>query len=163
MSILVITHRQKQRGMRLPYQVIVNGQLVGSMTTPQARLCLPAGTYAVTIRAGGFLPIGKKGKTIDLTVSSTATVETSDACYTCLDFRNKERWWDVLFSIDLVVWLASLLFCIPHPWNIVYHCLSDGFFLIWMVRLLVVRRRYYAMQTYFSTEPPEVEKTKAKE
>ena len=46
----------------MPYQVIVNGQLVGTMTTPQARLRLPAGYYTITIRAGGYLPIGKKGK-----------------------------------------------------------------------------------------------------
>lgn len=141
--------------MKKPYQVIVNGQLVGTMTTPQARLRLRAGYYTITIRAGGYLPIGKKGKTLDLTLSSTAPVHVSESGYTCLDFKNKERWWNTLFNIDLILWLASLFLSIPHPWNIVYHVVSDGFFLLWIIRLFVVRRRYFAMETYITTDPPE--------
>ena len=155
MSLLVITHRQKEWGMRMPYQVIVNGQLVGTMTTPQARLRLPAGYYTITIYTGGYLPIGKKGKTLDLTFSSTKPVFVSESGYTCLDFKNKERLWNTLFNIDLILWLASLFVHIPHPWNIVYHAVSDGFFLFWIIRLFVVRKRYFEMKSYATTEPPE--------
>ncbi len=155
MSLLVITHRQKERGMRIPYQVIVNGRLVGTMTTPQARLRIPAGYYTITIRAGGFIPIGKKGKTLDLTLSSTAPVQVAESGYTCLDFKNKERWWDIVFGIDLVLWFFSLFIHIPSPWNIVYHAISDGFFVLWIIRLFVVRRRYFAMESYVTPDPPE--------
>lgn len=155
MSLLVITHRQKDFWVRIPYQVIVNGRLVGTMNTPQARLRLPAGYYTITIRSGNYVPIGKKGKTLDLTLSSTAPVQVSEYGYTCLDFKNKERWWNTLFNIDLILWLASLFLSIPHPWNIVYHVVSDGFFLLWIIRLFVVRRRYFAMETYITTDPPE--------
>lgn len=40
-------------------------------------------------------------------------------------------------------------------WNIVYHVVSDGFFLLWIIRLFVVGRRYFAMETYITTDPPE--------
>lgn len=78
MSLLVITHRQKDFWVRIPYQVIVNGRLVGTMNMPQARLRLPAGYYTITIRSGSYVPIGKKGKTLDLTLSSTAPVQVSE-------------------------------------------------------------------------------------
>lgn len=155
MSLLVITHRQKDFWVRIPYQVIVNGRLVGTMNTPQARLRLPAGYYTITIRSGSYVPIGKKGKTLDLTLSSTAPVQVSEYGYTCLDFKNKERWWNTLFNIDLILWLTSVFLRIPNPWNIVCHVVSEGFFLIWIIRLLIVRRRYYSMESYFTSEPPE--------
>lgn len=155
MSLLVITHRQKDFWVRIPYQVIVNGRLVGTMNTPQARLRLPAGYYTITIRSGSYVPIGKKGKTLDLTLSSTAPVQVSEYGYTCLDFKNKERWWNTLFNIDLILWLTSVFLRIPLPWNIVYHVVSDGFFLLWIIRLFVVRRRYFAMETYITTDLPE--------
>jgi len=155
MSLLVITHRQKEFGMRLPYQIIVNGRLVGTMSTPQARLKLPAGYYTITIRTGSYLPIGKKGKTLDLTLSSSAPVHINEGGYTCLDFKNKERWWNILFNIDLILWIICLFIRIPSPWNIVYHVISDGFFILWIIRLIVVRKRYFDIQTYFTNEPPK--------
>jgi len=155
MAILVITHKQKSLVPGLPYQVLINGQLVGMLSTPQARLNMPAGQYAVTIQAGGFVPIGKKGRGLDLSLSSTATVKVSEGAYTCLDFQNKERWWDILFTIDLFLWLASLFFKLPHPWNIVYHAVSDGFFLIWIIRLIVLRKRYFSLDVYTTVKEPE--------
>lgn len=154
MAELVITRKQKDF-LRLPYQIIINGRLVGTMRTPQARLRLAAGYYMVTIRTGSYVPVGKKGKTIDLTLSTTEAVRISDTGYNCLDFKDKERWWDIVFGIDLALWLATLFFAIPHPWNIVYHIVSDGFFIAWLIRLFVVRKRYFALDSYVSPTPPE--------
>ena len=78
MAELIITHRQKYYLLKMPYQVIINGRPVGVMRTPQARLRLPAGYYIVTIRTGSFVPLGKKGKTIDMTLSATETIMVSD-------------------------------------------------------------------------------------
>ncbi len=154
MAELIITRKQKDY-LKMPYQVIINGRLVGIMRTPQARLRMPAGCYMVTIRTGGFVPVGKKGKTIDMTLSSTEAIQITDYAYNCLDFKDSGRWWDVVFTIDLVVWIVSLFLTIPHPWNIVYHVLSDGFFVAWLIRLFFVRKRYYAMKSYTADTPPE--------
>ena len=78
MAELIITHRQKDYLLKMPYQVIINGRPVGVMRTPQARLRLPAGYYTVTIRTGNYIPVGKKGKTIDMTLSATETIMVSD-------------------------------------------------------------------------------------
>lgn len=77
MAELIITHRQKDYLLKMPYQVIINGRPVGVMRTPQARLRLPAGFYMVTIRTGSYVPVGKKGK-IDMTLSATETIMVSD-------------------------------------------------------------------------------------
>lgn len=155
MAELIITHRQRDYLLKMPYQVIINGRLAGVMRTPQARLRLPAGYYTVTIRTGSFVPFGKKGKTIDMTLSATETIMVSDEGYNCLDFKDKERWWDIVFGIDLAAWFVALFLAIPHPWNIVYHVLSDGFFVAWLVRLFFVRKRYYALSAYTTGVPPE--------
>ena len=155
MAELIITHRQRDYLLKMPYQVIINGRLAGVMRTPQARLRLPAGYYTVTIRTGNYIPVGKKGKTIDMTLSATETIMVSDEGYNCLDFKDKGRWWDIVFGIDLAVWLVALFLTIPHPWNIVYHVLSDGFFVAWLIRLFFVRKRYYALSAYTTGVPPE--------
>ena len=77
MAELIITHRQKYYLLKMPYQVIINGRPVGVMRTPQARLRLPAGFYMVTIRTGSYVPLGKKSKTIDMTLSATETIMVS--------------------------------------------------------------------------------------
>ena len=38
MAELIITHRQRDYLLKMPYQVIINGRLAGVMRTPQARL-----------------------------------------------------------------------------------------------------------------------------
>ncbi len=134
--------------------------MVGVMTTPQVNITLPAGVYVLSICFGGYLPIGKKGKHIDLTLSTTETIRVNETGYTCLEFRNKERWWDIVFTIDLVVWLVLIFFTLPYPWNIVYHVLSDGFFLAWIIRLVAVRKRYFAFATTYRDTPPEEQNKK---
>ena len=78
MAELIITHRQRDYLLKMPYHVIINGRPIGVMRTPQARLRLPAGYYTVTIRTGSFVPLGKNGKTIDMTLSATETIMVSD-------------------------------------------------------------------------------------
>ena len=155
MAVLVITHKDSNFRLPLPYQVFINGKFAGVMTKPQAWLQLPAGKYVVTICFGGTFRIGKRGKMLDLTLSSTEVVNIADVGYTCLEFQNKERWWDILFSIDLIVWLILMFFTLPHPWNLIYHIISDGFFLVWLIRLYVVRKRYFSIETTQSIYPPK--------
>ena len=65
---------------------------------------------------------------------------------TTLEITDRERIWNILFDIDLVIWVASFFFTLPSPWNIVYHALSDGFFALWIARLIIIRDRYYKLK-----------------
>ena len=88
---IVITHQGLSVGRR--YEIVVNGRLVGMMSTPQARFTLPRGAYFLTIRSGRYLPIGKKGKTLDFTVSTSTTFLSEDNAYTHITFSRSWLWW----------------------------------------------------------------------
>lgn len=48
---------------------------------------------------------------------------------------DKERWWNILFGIDLVLWLIRFFIEFPYPWNIVYEVVSNGFFALSLARI----------------------------
>lgn len=88
---IVITHQGLSVGRR--YEIVVNGRLVGMMSTPQARFTLPRGAYFLTIRSGRYIPIGKKGKTLNLTVSTSTTFLSKENTYTHITFSRSWFWW----------------------------------------------------------------------
>ena len=82
--------------------------------------------------------MGKRGKSIELSVSTNCDNVEVKKQRTFL-FHDRERLWNLLFDIDLIVWLVSLFI----PLTRLYRILSDSFFVIWLVRLLIIRKRYY--------------------
>lgn len=138
MSELIIRHRQGViKTAALPYFIYINGQLAGYMRGDEIRGSLPAGRYLVEIR----LPL--RLLRWDVSLSACAQLETDGHETLTLIFRDRERWWDLLFTIDLIFYLFSFFVTIPSPWNVVCHVLSDGFFLVWLVRLWRIRRNYF--------------------
>lgn len=64
---------------------------------------------------------------------------TSDVVY---EFHNRERLWNILFDTDLVLWIVSLFVQFPP----LYKILSNAFFAVWLVRLILIRRHYYKIR-----------------
>jgi hypothetical protein len=60
---------------------------------------------------------------------------------TVVEFHDRERLWNLLFDIDLAVWVVS--FFVPMPR--LYKIISDLFFAVWLVRLVIIRKRYYRL------------------
>lgn len=56
---------------------------------------------------------------------------------------DKERWWNILFGIDLVLWLIRFFIEFPYPWNIVYEVVSNGFFALSLARIWFIRNKYF--------------------
>lgn len=125
--------------MYLPQWVFINGQPVGMMRGKSATVELPEGTYNISVKL--LFQIWK----LRFGIEGSSIVTASDALPVNLRVTDKERLWNILFDMDLVIWLASLFFTLPSPWNLVYHALSDGFFILWIVRLIVIRKRYYKL------------------
>jgi len=138
-----LTVRYKHKGMmaRLPRQIRLNGQSVGVLQHREARITLPAGNYFLTVAFGGPLRIGKK--TIDLSVSTTEPVRAEEGAPVTVEFSDRERIWNILFDIDLVLWLAEFFITLPEPWGLVYKIASDAFFAVWMLRIWLIRKKYY--------------------
>jgi hypothetical protein len=137
MATLTLRHQRRFYEPRLPHLIFIDDLYAGTMQD-ETQIQMPAGHYKMRVQFGGKIPLGKSGKSIDLSVSSTCdNVEVKQ--HTTFLFRDREWLWNLLFDIDLIVWLVSLFI----PLTRLYRILSDSFFVIWLVRLLIIRKRYY--------------------
>ena len=137
MATLTLRHQRRFYEPRLPHLIFIDDLYAGTMQD-ETQIQMPAGHYKMRVQFGGRIPLGKSGKSIDLSVSSTCdNVEVKQ--HTTFLFRDREWLWNLLFDIDLIVWLVSLFI----PLTRLYRILSDSFFVIWLVRLLIIRKRYY--------------------
>lgn len=123
--------------------VFLDGFYAGMLKDDRLQLNAPHGNYELKVQFGGRVPIGKRGKSIDISVSSTRPIKvpiTGDVEYV---FHDRERLWNLLFDIDLIVWVVSWFVTMPP----LYKILSDAFFAVWMVRLILIRKKYYKITT----------------
>ncbi len=141
-SVLIIRHKRRWYELKLPHAVFINGQFLGMIKERDVRIIAPAGSYSLRVQFGGRIPIGKHGKSIDLSVSSTEQVQLSPQKEMVCEFHDRERIWNLLFDIDLIVWLVSLFVTMPP----LYRIISDVFFAVWLVRLIIIRKKYYKIK-----------------
>ena len=139
MPTLTIRHIRHWYEPKLPHAVFLNGYYVGVLKNDQLRGEVPTGSYSLKVQFGGLIPLGKSGKNLDMSVSSTAQVAVPQEGDVLCEFHDRERLWNILFDIDLVLWIVSWFVTLPP----LYKILSDVFFVIWLVRLVVIRKRYY--------------------
>lgn len=137
---LLILHRKQWFKLTLPYWVFINGQPVGIMQSKEVSLQIPEGQYELCIR------ILFRFFKWQFHIGGSRKIYLQDDEHLHLHITDKERWWNLLFDIDLVLWLAKLFFELPHPWNIVYEVLSNGFFIIWIARIWLIRDRYFLLK-----------------
>ena len=119
--------------------VFLDGLYAGMLKDDRLQLNAPRGKYELKVQFGGRVPIGKSGRSIDMSVSSTKSIEvpsTGDVEYV---FHDRERLWNLLFDIDLIVWVVSWFVTMPP----LYKILSDAFFAVWLVRMILIRKKYY--------------------
>ena len=116
---------------RMPHRIYVNGQLIGVMNTQSVRIEMPAGVYSITIQS--VVPF----------LSSTQQVTLRSGIDTHLDFYSRERVWDILFSIDLLLCIIKLFLTFPTPWNWIYEVATNGFFIVWLIYEWSIRKHYY--------------------
>ena len=141
-SVLIIRHKRRWYELKLPHTVFINGQFLGMVKDRDVRIIAPVGSYSLRVQFGGRIPIGKRGKSIDLSVSSTEQVQLTPQRETVCEFHDRERIWNLLFDIDLIVWVVSLFVTLP-LW---YRIISDVFFAVWLVRLIIIRKKYYKIK-----------------
>ena len=131
----VLTIRpQRRQTIPLPHYLLVNGQLLGIMRGNDAvRVTLPPGDYAVTIRSAYKF------------IESTAQVHVAAGQAPTLLWGDRERWWNWLFNIDLVLWTVKRFVDFGEPWDTIYEVLSNGFFALWLLRIWMIRKHYFKL------------------
>lgn len=131
MALLVI--RQAKNVLALPHKILINGRLLGIMRTPEVNIQLPAGNYEVEIQS------------MISFIKSTRTITVDENRATLLTFCDKEKWWDIVFWGDMVLWLAKLFLHIPKPYSTIYEVVSDVVFAIWLWHEWRIRNDYFAV------------------
>lgn len=130
-------HRKQLLKVGLPYWVCINGQPVVIMQGREVSIQMPPGRYEL----GVWLVFRLLKRELRIGGSREFTLSLGEHQH--LRVTDNERLWNVLFDIDLVLWLAEFFITLPHPWHTVYEVLSNGFFILWMARIWFIRKRYF--------------------
>ena len=156
MAQVIITHIDRGLPLGLPYLILVDGRPVGIMQNPQAKMTLSPGSHMLTVRCGGYLPVPFTKKTLTLSVEASETIDVQDGKFTEVQFENRERWWNILFDVDLVLWLVRIFATIPEPWGLVYDIVSNVSFAVWLLHFYLYRKRYFRFCVTHTDTPPAV-------
>ena len=125
--------------LSIPYWVFINEQPIGIMQGKEVSIELPSAQFDLSIK---FLFLLFKCQCF---IGGKRLVCLSESEHLHLMIIDKERWLNILFDIDLVLWLAKIFFELPHPWNIFYEVVSNGFFALWLERIGFIRDRYFRL------------------
>lgn len=136
---LLTLHRKQRFKLAIPYWIYINGCPVGLMRDSEVSVQMPEGTYTVEVKI-----MFKVWKWL-FGIGGSHKVSLRDEDHVHLAVTDRERWWNLLFDIDLVLWIASFFFTLPQPYDMVYHAVSEGFFVVWLLRILIARNRYFVI------------------
>lgn len=136
MARLTIIQKNRRFMPLLPHKILIGGQAVGLMRTPCVHIEIPQGAYEITIQS--LFPF----------IKSSAVVRIDEGVDNVMEFEDKEKYWDILFSVDMLLWIASLFIELQKPYSTIYHVLSEGFFAIWLIHIIVIRKRYFKITTH---------------
>ena len=121
---------------KLPNKIFINGRLVGIMQQKKVSIMIPQATYSIMIQSP--IPF----------LYATDMVEIEPQVENIVTFRNRERIWDILFSIDLILWISGFFVSLPSPWNMIYEISTNAFLVIWLIYEFCIRKKYYHIRQY---------------
>ncbi len=67
---------------------------------------------------------------------------------TYVEFGDREKVWDIIFWTDMALWLVKRVLHLPEPWGLVYEILSNGFFAVWLLRVWIIRKKYFKVEVF---------------
>ena len=107
------------------------------MRGQEVNMQIPGGTYNIGVKM--LFALWKWR----FEIGSEKQVTLTEGKQTKIQIKDKERWWNILFNLDLAFWITSFFFTLPEPWDMWYHILSEGFFALWLARIWFIRKRYF--------------------
>lgn len=119
---------------KLPNRIFINGRFVGIMQQKKVTIMIQEGTYNIMIQS--VFPF----------MYATCIAEISQGVENVISFKNRERIWDILFTIDLVLWIAGFFVSLPEPWDLVYEISTNAFLALWLIYEFCIRKRYYRIR-----------------
>ena len=130
-------HKIQMFKLSIPYWVFINEHPIGAMQGKEVNIELPPAQFDLSIKI--LFRIFKW----QFSIGGKRKVCLSEGEHLELMITDTERWWNILFDIDLVLWLVRFFIEFHYPWNIVYEVVSNGFFALWLARIWFIRDRYF--------------------
>ena len=121
-------------GLTLPHKIYFNGQLLGIMQRKEIQLKgIPEGKYSLKIQS--MIPFIYAEKEIGVKRGANT-----------ITFSDREKFWDILFTIDLVLVIVKLFITLPDNLDLIYKIVTNGYFAIWLIYEWVIRKRYFRIE-----------------
>ena len=121
-------------GMTLPHKIYFNGQLLGIMQRKEIQVKdIPEGVYRLKIQS--MIPF--------LFAETEITVKRGE---NTVIFSDREKFWDILFTIDLLLVIVKWFITLPDTINLIYSIVTNGYFAVWLAYEWIIRKRYFRIQ-----------------
>ena len=118
-------------GLTLPHKIYFNGQLLGIMQRKEIQVKeIPEGKYRLKIQS--MIPLLYAEKEIQIKRGENAVT-----------FSDREKFWDILFTIDIVLVIVKWFITLPDHINLIYNIVTNGYFAVWLIYEWVIRKRYF--------------------
>ena len=122
-------------GMTLPHKIYFNGQLLGIMQRKEIQIKdIPEGKYRLKIQS--MIPF--------LYAEQEIHIKRGENTVT---FSDREKFWDILFTIDLILVIVKLFLKLPDNINLIYNIVTNGYFAIWIIYEWIIRKRYFKISS----------------
>ena len=120
--------------MTLPHKVYFNGQLLGIMQRKEIQVKdIPEGKYRLKIQS--MIPF--------LYAEQEIRIQRGENTVT---FSDREKFWDILFTIDLILVIVKLFLKLPDHVNLIYNIVTNGYFAVWLIYEWIIRKRYFRIK-----------------
>ncbi len=121
-------------GVTLPHKIYFNGKLLGIMQRKEILVKdIPEGRYRLKIQS--MIPFLFAEQEIQIKRGANTVI-----------FSDREKFWDILFTIDLVLVIAKLFLKLPDNINMIYNIVTNGYFAVWLIYEWVIRKRYFRIK-----------------
>ena len=127
---LEIEDHSTMMGMSFPHKILFNGQLLCVMKKNAKISGIPCGKYKFTIQS--MFPF----------ISAETEIEIRQG-ENKITFTDKEKFWDVLFTIDLILMVVHWFVHLPDNIDLIYRIVTDGYFIIWLIYEWTIRKKYF--------------------
>ena len=134
MARLTIEQKRGKFAMNVPHKLLIDGRFVGIMKDKRVSIEMPMGEYDITIQS--MIPF----------ISASQRVTMSLRGETTLEFSDREKWWDMLFVLDVVLWIVKRFLHLAAPWTWIYEVFTNGYFLLWLLYEWRIRNHYFKFQ-----------------
>ena len=131
----IIQHKSKLMPA-LPHRILINDQLIGITKQSEVMIQMPSGTFKLTIQS--MIPF----------IYASVLVHLQEGLVHHVEYKDREKWWDILFVIDIILWFADFFFTLSHPYKIIYQIFTNGYLVLWLVYEWIIRKRYFKINQF---------------